>query len=92
MEILNHFNPRSSFTYDFNKKYVVILDCKVIIFENKFTTDLYTKLAEKHQYLDYTSLHPEYTKKSLVYSQTLRLRRICSFQTGFIKYKSEMKS
>ena len=65
------------------------------LFENKLTTDLYVKPADTHQYLDYTSSHPEHTKntkKSVVYSQTLRFRRICSFETDFLKRKNEMKS
>ena len=50
------------------------------------------KLRDTHQYLDYTSSHPEYTKKSIVYSQTLRLQQICSFEIDFLKRKNEMKS
>ena len=68
------------------------LDCKVNLFEKKLATDLYVKPTDTHQYLDYTSSHPEHTKKSIVYSQTLRLRRICSFETDFLKRKNEMKS
>ena len=62
------------------------------LFENKLTTDLYVKPTYAHQYLDYTSSHPEHTKKSIVYSQTLRLRRLCSFETDFLQRKNKMKS
>ena len=68
------------------------MDCKVNLFENKLTADLYVKPTHELQYFDYTSSHLKHTKKPLVYSQTLRLRRIFSFETGFVKLKNEMKS
>ena len=71
---------------------IAFLDCKVNLFQNKLTTDLYVKPTDTHQYLDYTSSHPEHTKKSIVYSQILRLPWICSFEKDFLKRKNEMKS
>ena len=92
MQKLNQFHPNLSFTYESSKKEIAFLDCKVNLFENKLTTDLYVKPTDKHQYLDYTSSNPEHTKKSIVYSQTLWLHRICSFETGSLKRKNEVKS
>ena len=92
MEKLNQFHPNLSFTYESSKKEIAFLDCKGNLFENKLTTGLYVKPTDTHENLDYTSSHPEYTKKSIVYSQTLRLRWICSFETDFVKRKNEMKS
>ena len=92
MQKLNQFHPNLSFTYESSKKEIAFLDCKVNLFENKLTTDLHVKPTDTHQYLDYTSSHPEHTKKSIVYSQTLRLRRMCSIKTDFLKSKNEMKS
>ena len=92
MQKLNQFHPNLSFTYESSKKEIAFLDCKVNLFENKLTTDLYVKPTDKHQYLDYTSSNPEHTKKSIVYSQTLWLHRICSFETDSLKRKNEMKS
>ena len=43
-------------------------------------TDLHIKGTDCHQYLEYTSSHPEHTKKFIIYSQTLRLSRLCSFE------------
>ena len=92
MQKLNQFHPNLSFTYKSSKKEIAFLNCKVNLFENKLTTDLYVKPTDTHQYLDYTSLHSEHIKKSIVYSQMLRLCRICSFETDFVKRKNEMKS
>ena len=59
---------------------------------NKLSTDLYIKPTDRHQYLHYTSTHPEYTKKSVVYSQALRLSRISSEEKDFKKHIAEMKA
>ena len=59
---------------------------------NKFSTNLYIKPTDRHQYLQNTSSHPEHTKKSVVYSQALRLSRICSAEKDFKKHIAEMKS
>ena len=59
---------------------------------NKLSTNLYIKPTNRHQYLHYTSSHRELTKKSVVYSQALRLSRICSEEKDFKKPIAEMKS
>ena len=46
----------------------------------------------RHQYLHYTSADPNHTKRSIVYSQTLRLSRIFSYQNDFEKHLEDMKS
>ena len=60
--------------------------------DNKASTDLYIKPTDRHQYLHYSSLHLDHTKKSIVYGQTLRLSRICSVEADFVRRKKEMKS
>ena len=60
--------------------------------DNKVPTDLYIKPTDSHQYLHYSSSHPDRTKKPIVYSQTLRLNRICSVEADFVRHKKEMKS
>ena len=92
LQRLNQFHSNLSFTYKSSKKEINFLHCKVNLFKNKFTMDLYVKSTDIRQYLDYTSSHPEHTKKLIVYSQTLKLRRICSFETDFVKHKNKMKS
>ena len=51
------------------------LDLKVKLNEGKISTDLYTN---RHQYLHFTSSHCNHTNSSVVYSQGLRVKRICS--------------
>ena len=53
---------------------------------------IWTKSTDKHQYLYYTSAHPAHTKRSIIYSQPLRMSRICSYKTEFEKHLVDMKS
>ena len=46
--------------------------------DGKIITGLYVKPTDTHQYLDSSSCHPYHCKKSIPYSQALRLNRICS--------------
>ena len=55
-------------------------------------TNMYVKPTGCHQYLDYSSSHPSHTKRSIVYSQTLRARRLCSLESDFLKHRTKMKS
>ena len=58
---------------------------------DKLKTDLYTKGTDTHQSLQFSSCHPYHTKRSIPYSQTLRLRRICSEDKDFYKRVKELK-
>ena len=62
------------------------------LLDNEVSTGLYIKPTDRHQYLHYSSLHPDHTKKSIVYIQTLRLITICSVEADFVRHKKEMKS
>ena len=65
------------------KENVNYLDVQVINNNGVIETDLYTKRANKHHYLFYTSCHPKGCKKSIPYAQALRLGRICSTSAAF---------
>ena len=59
------------------------LDLKVGIKNGNITSDLYMKATDRHQYLNHISAHPYHTKKSVVFSQALRLSRLCTFEIDF---------
>ena len=59
--------------------------------EVKISTDFYIKSTDRHQYLHFTLSHPNHTKRSIVYSQGLRVKRICSEKEDFLKHMREMK-
>ena len=79
------------FTRESNKENIPFLDLNVNLSGNKLSTDLYIKSNDRHQYLHYTSSHPGHTKKSVVYTQALRLSRICSEEKDFEKHICEIK-
>ena len=45
------------------------------------------KPTDRHQYFHYLSSHPEHTKRSIVYSRTLRVNRSCSLEKDFNYHK-----
>ena len=62
INLLNNYNSNIKFTHDSNKEHIPILDLNMNLSGNKVSTDLYIKSTDRHQYLHYTSYHPEHTK------------------------------
>ena len=87
----NSFTPNLKFTYESSKKDISFLDLKVSLTKGKLSTDLHIKPTDCHQYLHYSSGHPEHTKRSIVYSQLLHVSWICSCENDFNRHKSNMK-
>ena len=88
---LNNFTTDLSFTHEASKNCIPFLDLKVKPIDGKLETDLYMKPTDRHQYLLYLSSHPERTKRSIIYSQTLRDNRLCLLEKDFIYHKLNMK-
>ena len=74
---LNEFHPSLKFTYEYSKQQINFLDV-VVGKGDKFVTDLYCKATDCHQYVHCNSCHPDHMKKSSIYSQGLRIKRLCS--------------
>ena len=90
MKDLNNFSPNLSFTHKASKNCTPFLELKVELIDDKLETDLYIK--HRHQYyLCYLSCHPEHTKCSIVYSQTLCVSRLCSLEKDLNYHKLNMK-
>lgn len=86
LERLNKFHPNLGFTYEFSESSVNFLDVVVSIEGDTFVTDLYCKPTDCHQFLHYESAHPAHIKRSIVFSQGLRIKRICSSRAMFLGY------
>ena len=77
LKILNSCHPTIIFTAEYSLDKVNFLDVEVIRSGNKLLTDLYIKLTDTHQYLEFSSCHVYHSKKSIPCSQALRFNRIC---------------
>ena len=55
-------------------------------------TDLYCKPTDCHQFLDFSSAHPIHIKKSIVFSQGLRIKRLCSSNVAFENHLESLKA
>ena len=89
---LNEFHPNLRFTYEKSKEKINFLDLVIKLTDGKIVTDLYCKSTDSHQYLHYDSCHAEHIKRSIVFSQTLRLKRICSQTSDLNSHVKELKS
>ena len=47
---------------------------------DKFETDLHSRPTNCYQFLEFNSAHPIHIKKSIVYSQGLRIKRLLAFE------------
>ena len=92
LEDLNKFHPNLKFTSDSSEENVAFLDLKVKLKQGKIDTDLHVKSTDRHQNLHYTPSHPDHTKRPIVFSQTLRVSRICCQAEYFRKHTTEMRS
>ena len=89
-EHLNKVHSNIKFTFETSLDNVNFLDIKVSLKDQQFTTNLFCKPTDCHQFLHYDSCHPEHTKKSTVYSQGLRIRKICSQEDEFLQNISKL--
>ena len=83
LDDLNSFDDNIKYTHESSKENVAFLNC--------LTTDLCFKDTDRHQY-HFNSSHPDHTKRSIIYSQVLRLTKICTFENDFLRNRDEMKS
>ena len=92
LEKLNKFHPNIKFTHESSKENTSFLDLNVKIPEGQLETDLHIKPTDRQQYLRNFSSHLEHKKRSIVFSQGLRISRTCSYEKDFKKNIMEMKS
>lgn len=91
LEGLNNFDLCLKFTNESRKQILPFLDLKIKFCDGKIRTDLYIKETDRHQYLHYSSSHPHNTKWSIVLTQVLQLKRICSEVKDFQSKLAEMR-
>ena len=84
----HEFRTGIEFTYELSKESIAFLDLKVSVKNSKIITDIYVKSTDRHQYPHYLSARPNHTKRSVVFSRTLTISRLCSYKKNFIKRKT----
>ena len=91
LEFLNCYHPTIKFTADYSREEIHFLDVSVRKTNKQLVTDLYIKPTDTHQYLHASSCHVYHSKKSIPYSQALRLNRICSVNSSYDKRCNELE-
>ena len=84
-EHLNNAHRSIKFTTEKSNTSVNFLDTTVTIRDKELTSSLYVKPTDRNNYLPFDSAHPYHCKKGLPYGQFLRIRRICSTESDFLK-------
>ena len=93
LEQLNQLHPSIKFDAKISKSSIEFLDTKVYKGpDGKLHTTLYTKPTDRQSYLHHKSYHPSSCKRSIAYSQALRIRRICSELSEFEKHVKNLSS
>ena len=88
---LNTFHPTIKFTAEYLKEAINFLDVNVRLVEGELMTDLFVKPTDTHQILEPSSSLPYHWKKGILYSQALRLNRICYDFESFDKRCNELE-
>ena len=63
-------------TYDIGKERVSFLDLEVDQVDSKLTVSVQVESTNQHQSFHSFYCHPEHIKWSIIYSRTLRLKRL----------------
>ena len=81
---INEVHPSIKFDFNFSNKEINFLDTVVYKTQSgKLENKLYRKESDRQAYLHRKSELPEFLKRSIPFSQALRLRRICSTNNEF---------
>ena len=93
-KFIDHLNSRQetiSFTHNISEFSADFLDTTVKHTPGmEHSVDLFTKPTDSHNYLHYDSCHPRHIRKSLPYSQLLRLHRNCTALSDFFCHSLDL--
>ena len=92
IRFVSNFHPALQFTHTISDTELSFLDIPLRITDDHISTTIYYKDTDTHTYLHHQSSHPSHCKKDLPRCHLLRLRRLCSEDSDFLKKGSEMVS
>ena len=75
---INNQHSNIIFTSNISNTSVNFLDVTIELHGGHISTKTYNKLTDTHAFISYNSFHPRNIKQSIIYSQFLRYKRICS--------------
>ena len=75
------------FAHEYSVEDIPFLYLKVELKDGKIATDLHVKPTDRHQYFHFLSAYPNHTKRSVVFSKTLCISRLCSNRVTLSKTK-----
>ena len=88
---INKKHHSIKFDFEFSKEKIEFLDTLVYKdYHNRLQTTLYKKPTDRQNYLHAKSAHPLSLKKSIPYSQALRIKRLCSTFDEYKKHSNDM--
>ena len=91
MNEINQKHQSIKFDFMFSKENIEFLDTLVYIDSNsRLQTTLYKKPTDCQNYLHAKSAHPFSLKKSIPYSQALRIKRICLTFEEYRKHSQDL--
>ena len=82
-EHVNSYHDTIKYTWEWSENCISFLNVQLKLENGKISTGLYQKPTDTRQYLDYASCHPSHAKRAILYSQALRIRRICDSDEVF---------
>ena len=84
---LNTLHTTIKFDIKYSLTSIEFLDTRIYkSTDGKLQTTLYTKPTDRKSYLHSKSYHPSTCKRSIAYSHVLRIRRICTENSEYLKH------
>ena len=91
IEQINALHPTINFEANYSFNSINFLDTH--IYKNKIgklCTTLHVKPTDRQSYLHHKSYHPTASKRSITYSQALRIRKICTEDSEYLKHSKNL--
>ena len=87
---ITYKHPSVKFEYEISKERILVLDTEIYI-KIKLHAKIFRKKIDRQTFLNMKSEHPKSLKNSIQYSETLRIKRICSTKKDFDHHSRELK-
>ena len=67
-QLINEIHESIQFTMEFDEHNLPFLDIMIMKEGEEIKTDLYCKITDTHQYLNFRSCHPSHTKRNIPFN------------------------